>query len=773
MMLSALVIRSKTISTKPLLLALSTGKCKLLFLFVFTIVGLPGTSIPASSDVNEVVGSDKCIQCHQTEFSQWKISDHGRAMQLPDEQTVLGDFKNVMLEFHDIKTRLYRRGDDFLVATSGKEGKSGVYPVEYTFGHYPVQQYLVDIGNGHLQALNIAWDSRSADQGGQRWFHLQADEDIDPEHPFFWTRHFQNANSRCIECHSTNVRKNYDAESKSYATRWSEIGIGCESCHGAASKHLTLAKNRGLSETETGFDKTIQPRLAWAFRGNDDIASPSGVKNYSFLDTCGGCHSRRSSIGDVKPLAAYHDQYRLALLDQGLYFADGQIDDEVFVLGSFLQSKMHQSGVTCNNCHNPHSGKLTAAGNALCAQCHKSSVFDTQSHHHHQPGSTGALCVNCHMPERIYMTVDPRRDHSFVIPDPWQAAGNGAPNPCITCHQGKTSQWAAAAMKNWGLDQKQNAWANVNRGLDQQDVLVFRDYAQNPPPNGLSPIRQATLLSKFAGFPSRLAVDTASAQLANTDPLIRRAAVSALESLPVDLRWQLLNPLIDDPVKSIRLEVASHLADALSQIQGQNAERLGALIDEYRASLAFNADTPTGQLALGILEQQLGYSILAEKAYLRALEIEPHFVPALINLSDLYRAFGNDGEAKELLELALEIAPDSATTNHAFGLYLVRAGQAEKALKYLQAAVQQQDTSPRHVYVFAVALDSRGQTAAAMELIETESKRWPNNLDLYFLQVGYMDKTGNTDGIHKYLSTLATVAANNPHVRNWMSKYGK
>jgi predicted CXXCH cytochrome family protein len=741
-------------------------------MLVVGVIDFNKVSLAAEKPLAEFVGSDQCLECHQQEYTDWRESDHHQAMLPADQGSVRGDFDDVKVVFHGIETRFFQDQDIFKVETADPDGKRGTFSVNYTFGHYPVQQYLVDIGNGHLQALNVAWDNRNAAEGGQRWYHLQADEDIDSEHPFFWTRHSQNANSRCIECHGTDVRKNYDAESKSYATRWSEVGIGCESCHGAASKHVALAKDKRLSETETGFGKKIQPRLAWAFRGNDDIASPSGDKDDSFIDTCGGCHSRRSSIGDIKPLAAYHDQYRLALLDQGLYFADGQIDDEVFVLGSFLQSKMHQKGVTCNNCHNPHSGKLIAEDNALCAQCHKPSAFDTQSHHHHLPGSTGALCANCHMPERIYMTVDPRRDHSFVIPDPWQASDNGAPNACINCHQDKTSQWAAVAMKNWGLDQKRNTWAQINQGLDQQDALVFRAYAQNPPYSGLSAIRQATLLGKLAAFPSRLAIETASAQLANPDPLIRRAAVSALAGLPLQLRWQLLNRLIDDPVKSIRLEVASHLADALPQIQGRDAERLGALIDEYRASLAFNADTPAGQLALGNLEQQLGYSILAEKAYRKALEIESHFVPALINLADLYRAIGSDGEARELLELALEVAPDNANANHAYGLYLVRAGQTKKALKYLQTAVYQPDTRPRHVYVYAVALDSRGQTAAAMELIEEQSQRWPNNLDLYFLQLAYMDKTGNTEDVHKYLSMLATVAANNPQVRGWMTKYG-
>ena len=328
-------------------------------------------------------------------------------------------------------------------------------------------------------------------------------------------------------------------------------------------------------------------------------------------------------------------------------------------------------------------------------------------------------------------------------------------------------------MRLWGADETQNIWAMINQGLDKQDSLMFKDFASSPTAPNLASIRQATLISKLSGFPSRLAAEAASRQLASSDPLIRRAAVSAFQTMPVQLRWQLLNPLIEDPLKVIRLEVASNLADALNQLTGKDAERLGKLIEEYREALDYNADTPSGQLSIGNLEARLGYSILAEDAYLRALEIEPHYVPALINLADFYRSSGRDPESKKLLLRALQLAPDSANTNHAYGLFLVRSGKQDEALGYLKTAIEQQDANPRHIYVYAVALDSNEQTEAAMKVIEEAGKRWPNNLELSFLQVSYMEKTGKIDGIHRYLSLLASIAANTPQVKAWMSKYGK
>jgi len=721
------------------------------------------------------VGSTTCMDCHQPEFVDWQKSDHQLAMQAANSDTVLADFDDVKVEFHDIETRFFQHEEEYKIASIGPSGQPAEFSVKYTFGHYPLQQYLVDIGKGHLQALNVAWDSRPKTEGGQRWFHLQADEDINVEHPFFWAGHFQNWNSRCAQCHSTNLEKNFNPQDDSYQTRWSEISVGCEACHGAASVHVSMAEQNSLKPDNSGFERGLKTRLTWAFNDNESIASSSGETNPDLIDMCGGCHSRRSIIGELKPFNNYHDQYRLSTIDQGLYFSDGQINDEVFVLGSFLQSKMYEQGVTCSNCHDPHSGKLLAEGNGLCLQCHKASAYDVSEHHHHQQDSEGSACVNCHMPERTYMSVDPRRDHSFVIPDPNLSTTSDVPNACADCHQDKPNAWLIQAMSEWGIARQNNVWEVLNTRLGNLDILLFKDYAQNALGEELSPIRQATLLEKLSAFPSRLAMEAAAQQLNNADPLVRRAAVRALQSMPVNVRWQLLSPLITDPVRVVRFEVANVLSDALGQVSGGDAQReemkLQALLDEFRKSLAYSADSPGGQVAIGILEDQTGRPVQAEEAYKRALSIELNFVPALINLADHYRAAEDDTKSHALLARALKTAPDSANTNHAYGLLQVRMGKYEKALGYFKAALAQADAQPNHAYIYAVALDSQGQTLEAMKAIAKADKRWPNHLDLNMLQVSLMDKTGNTKGIHHYLSLLASVAINNPQVRQWTQKY--
>src|SRR3546814_10837976 len=113
--------------------------------------------------------------------------------------------------------------------------------------------------------------------------------------------------------------------------------------------------------------------------------------------------------------------------------------DLVYVYGSFLQSKMHQNGVVCSDCHNPHSLKLKLPGNATCTQCHRASVFDTSAHSHHKPGSDGAQCVNCHMPTVTYMGVDARRDHSFRLPRTRPEANTGSADDCGACQRDRNS----------------------------------------------------------------------------------------------------------------------------------------------------------------------------------------------------------------------------------------------------------------------------------------------------------------------------------------------
>ena len=724
----------------------------------------------------EYVGAKACQSCHQEQTQQWLESDHFKAMAEASADTVLGDFSGLVVDFKGDKNRFYKKEEAFYVDTMGLSGKTEAFKVLYTFGHYPLQQYLVDIGNGHLQALNTAWDSRPKEVGGQRWYHLQPNEDITPENPFFWAGHFQNWNGRCAECHSTELIKNYSPADNSYNTTWSDINVACEACHGPGKQHVDLARagrfEAGYKAEESGLAYVSPEALEWTYAKGDPIANPKGTPTTAHIDMCGGCHSRRSPVQSPNEISGYHDKYRLQALDQGLYFADGQIEDEVYVLGSFLQSKMHAQGVTCMNCHNPHSGKLIAEPNQVCAQCHQPATFDTPQHHLHAKGTEGAQCVNCHMPERTYMGVDDRRDHSFTIPNPRLSIEAGVPNACVGCHQGKDNAWALKALEEAGKKPAEVHWAQLNARTQMLDLLAIQPLAAAVNDPTLAPIIRTTLGEQLANFPSRLALDAAIKALQDPSPLVRRAGVTALAAADPQTRWESLQALFKDPVRSVRFEVAISLADLYPQLPPAQQKQLQSLIDECKQSLDYTADFPSTQVAYASLALRLGEPDTARKHYEQALRIAPSYVPALMNLADFYRAQGVIDKERPLLLKALAAAPESASVQHAVGLHYVRQKNYEQALPYLKAATAESpDSSPRFSYVYAVALDSLGQTKAAIRALQQSDKRWPNQYDTLSTLILYLEKTGNENVALRYLSQLSRIAPSSPQVMQWVQKY--
>ena len=185
---------------------------------------------------------------------------------------------------------------------------------------------------------------------------------------------------------------------------------------------ITWRGRRGsaYSAADNGFALALDERrgVTWApvaATGNAQRSAPRTSSRE--IDMCARCHARAARISDDgvhgKPP---HDTHRLAMLDEGLYWTDGQIRDEVYEWGSFVQSRMSAAGVTCSDCHEPHTQALRRPGNEVCAQCHQPAKYDAASHTHHPPGTPGAACVSCHMPTTTYMQIDVRHDHSLRDP---------------------------------------------------------------------------------------------------------------------------------------------------------------------------------------------------------------------------------------------------------------------------------------------------------------------------------------------------------------------
>jgi len=719
---------------------------------------------PANTAQEEArfIGSPACKDCHVDAYNSWQGSQHQLAMQHATDATVRGDFNNAKFDYAGVESIFFRRDGKFFVRTDGRDGALADFEIKYTYGVYPLQQYLIEFPDGRIQALSIAWDTRAKDAGGQRWFHLYPDERVDHRDELHWTKRSQNWNFMCADCHSTDVRKNYDAANDTFKTSWSEITVGCEACHGPGSNHRRWAKEKGPDPTR-GLTVTLDERhgVAWKIDPATGNATRSDVRRTDReIEVCAQCHARRAQIAE-----GYHagkpflDHYRPALLAPGLYFADGQQRDEVYIWGSFLQSKMYRAGVTCSDCHDPHSQKLRAEGNAVCAQCHLPAKYDAPSHHFHKPGP-GAHCVDCHMPARTYMVVDPRRDHSLRIPRPDLSVALGVPNVCIGCHADKTAQWADEAVRKWTghrLDGFQKFAATL-AAAERGDARAAGNLAVLSGDISQPAIARATAAEALLRFPSQATLDALQRGLKDADPLVRRASVTAAAGLPLERRVPLVAPLLDDPVRTVRIEAASSLASAgekaLDPAQRASFDRAAA---EFEAVQRYNADRPEAHVALGSFFAQRGRHADADKAYRKALEMDPDYVPAYVNLADLYRAQGRDADAEATLREGLKQVPGSAPLEHAYGLSLARLKRMPEALAALARAAKLAPDDARFAYVYAVALNSSGDARAALAEIDRALVIHPDDRELLNAGAAFARDAGDNEAMGRYVKRLAAL----------------
>jgi tetratricopeptide (TPR) repeat protein len=682
----------------------------------------------------EFVGRQACVECHPGETDRWSGSHHDLAMQPADPDTVLGDFDDATLTHFGVTSTFFERDGGYYVSTDGPDGASGEFRITHVFGVTPLQQYLVEFPGGRSQVLPLCWDTRPAAGGGQRWFHLYPGEPIGHDDVLHWTGPNQNWNFACAECHSTNLRRGYDRDRDRYATTWSEIDVSCEACHGPGSEHVRWARAAPSGDPAMGLAVRFEPPAAdtWFFDGESPIATRRGPPATGHeVEMCARCHSRRVQIHEDyvygRPLL---DTHRPALLTEGLYHADGQIQEEVYVYGSFLQSRMHREGVVCSDCHDSHSLALHAPGNGVCHRCHSASVFDVPSHHFHEPGTPGAACVDCHMPVRTYMVVDPRRDHSFRVPRPDLSVKLGTPNACTDCHADRSAPWAANAVAGWYEPQRRTEprygealHAGRSRAADAVPRLTGL-VADGDQPG----IARATALSLLTGFPTAATLEAIAGALDDDDPLVRTAAVEALAIAGPEARVRLAAPRLEDPVRSVRIGAARVLAPA-GQGVTEPAWRAALVraVAEYIASELTNADRPEAHLNLGNFYAESGRLAEAEASYRQALAIDRDHVPALVNLADLYRLQRRDDEGERLLRRALAIEPEQAAVHHAFGLLLVRQRRGADALESLGRAAQLDPANPRFIYVYAVALHSSGRTREALSVVESGLVRHPRD----------------------------------------------
>jgi predicted CXXCH cytochrome family protein len=719
-------------------------------------------------------GSEICLGCHQAEGKSWGISQHKAAMQHATDRTVLGDFKDAGFDYYGVHSRFYREDGKFLVETDGPDGRLAVFEVKFTFGVDPLQQYLIEFPDGRIQALSIAWDSRPKDEGGQRWFHLYPNEEIKHDDVLHWTKLNQNWNFICAECHSTGVRKNYDARTDHFATKWAEISVGCEACHGQGSSHVAWARdqeswwpfgkhedqNKGLLvrfDERHGVTWPIDAQTATARRS----AAPLALRKE--VETCGLCHARRAAFHeDWLPGQWLSQTHVVEPLTRTTYYADGQMRDveEAYNYAPFKQSKMFAAGVTCSDCHEPHGAKLRAPGEGVCLQCHAADKYANVAHRHHAGIDRAPTCISCHMPERNYMVVDKRHDHSFRVPRPDLSATLATPNACNDCHRDKNTQWAAATVEAWfGADRKGfQTYGTAFHASRAEEADAAALLASVVADRNLPAVARADALTELAPRLSPANLGLARGSLADPDPMVRIGALDMLGNAPPGQIWPWVAPLLSDPVRGVRIRAVSLLAAVPTASQPppdrEPFERAtGEFIDAQRA----NADRPEARTTLGGFLVRRGQVVEAEAEYKAALHLSPQYLAASINLADLYRQLNRDGDGEAVLRAAIAISPQAAAAHHALGLALTRLKKPQAALSEFREAADLEPDSARYAYVYAVALNSAGQQDQAVTALKEALERHPNDRDILSALIAFSRAAGDNGSALAYAERLAAI----------------
>jgi tetratricopeptide (TPR) repeat protein len=567
-------------------------------------------------------------------------------MRAATAKTVIGDFDDAEIEYYGITSRMYRDGDRYIMRTGNADGDSEDFEISYTFGIEPLQQYLTDFPDGRRQVLPFAWDTRPASEGGQRWYHLYPDEEIRHDDILHWTGRYFNWNYMCAECHSTNLEVGYDLATDRFNTTWFEVSVGCEACHGPGSTHIGQAKTNFDDNFGLLVDLDDRSDAAWVMNQETGIAERSKpATNQQQPESCGRCHSRRSVITDSyeygKPLL---DTHRLALLDEGLYHADGRILDEVYVYGSFVQSKMYRAGVTCSDCHNPHSGNLQTGPdpNNVCAQCHLPTKFATTEH------AAVNDCVSCHMQSEIYMGVDPRRDHSFRLPD---TASD--PN-----HYGA----AIAAARNGQVDAAA-AWNSAYPA-----------------------IARATLLTHLRAPFDEDATTLLGNAVNDPDPLVRIAALQAMHAAPPELRPTFGSELLSDPIRAVRAQAALTFVDTRDLLPVDAARAYHGAAKDYRQSLIATASLPESLTVLSDFEFRMGENDKSNEYLKHAIRLDPDLAIARHSYGLALIREKRYEEALAELQRAYDLDPGNPRYAYVYAVALNSLGIVDEALAVLAKA---------------------------------------------------------------------------------------
>ena len=677
------------------------------------------------------VGDQNCISCHEDAAKDWQGSHHDKAMQTVSDETVLGDFNDAEASLDGVNYFFFKKESEFFVRTTELDGSVNEYKLAYVFGLTPLQQYIIDFKDGKKQVLRVTWDTLD-----KKWFHQYAGDEIVITDWLHWSRGAQNWNTMCAECHSTNLKKNYIVEKDSFHTSYSSINVSCESCHGPGAQHLNWA-NSGATDGNM-----------YMVLGDDQTSQ---------MNMCAPCHARRVKLTkDMIPGLNFEDQYLIQNISSEYYHLDGQILEEDYVYGSFLQSKMHAQGVKCGDCHNVHSNKLKMTGNKLCLQCHVPDTYDSPKHHFHKENTEASLCINCHMTGRFYMGNDFRRDHSFRIPRPDQSVSHGTPNACNECHKDKSEEWAAQQVVNWYGKERRPHFSDyllmsTNTDLNQQDRQKLNDFINDL---NYPAIARSTVISNLS-FANENDLKSLIATLNDSSAVIRYNALMEFRNMNPQDRIVIAKKHMTDSVRLVRIGSAQLLigfegdewseADQLSLFKAK---------EELEEMLFGNADFSTGRLQLGDYFMQANDVKTAIKHYEIALKKDSLLFPVYTNLATAYSISGQTDKAFETLNIWIDKEPNASRPYYLRALLNFEIGNNELAEQDLKMAIELNPEDSRSMYNLATFYYQTKDFLKAESMINDALRLEANNPEVKYLKALILKELGKIQESNKLMQEL-------------------
>lgn len=696
------------------------------------------------------LGDESCKSCHLKEFKSWEGSHHDKAMQTVSDSSILGDFNNIKFKSQGVTSHFFKKGDDYFVNTEGPDGNYHDYKIEYTFGITPLQQYIVKFPDGHFQCLRTAWDSKK-----NTWFDLYPDFKVVHSEWLHWSRGGLNWNSMCADCHSTNVRKNYDESTHSYNTKYAIINVSCEACHGPGKTHVEQANLLGND-----------------YKVSNDLKMTVGTEPKDLVDQCARCHMRREQISEYYNFeGTMLDHYFPELIVENTYHPDGQILDEDYVYGSFIQSKMYHNDVTCIDCHNAHSLELKFKGNNLCTQCHVPETYNVLSHHFHSNNTEGSKCINCHMTGKYYMGNDYRRDHSFRIPRPDQSLKYGTPNACTQCHEDKDNQWAwDNYLKLFGQPKNKHFSDLLASGLRGEEN-GFNHLLELAKDTIYPEIARASAVKGMSNYLNANRIDNMLSFLNDDSPLVKGATLDALSEINSADYVNYFLPLLEDGKRSVRVKAFFALASLDEMLVPEKYKAVYKKVKkEFETNLNVTSDFVGGRIKKANYYLKKGDLPAAIKGYEDALKIDNINNMARTNLANLYYRNNDFKSAEEAFKTIIEQEPEYGQTYYSYGLLLAELNRIDEAIVQMELAIKHMPDNVRSYYNLSLLYDKVNNLNKAEEVAVKGLKKAPQNDSLLYMLAYIYSKDNQLEKAKNIAKRLVELYPNDSNYRTFYNQ---